>query len=475
MSGSRIDTLRAMDHVFYRSVNRTYPIIERGSGLYLYDTEGAEYLDFGSGIGVVNIGYGVPEIVQAMHEQAEKTSFVYSAPFTSEPLIRLSKKVIDLAPAGMSKVLLVSGGSLAVESAIKLARQYHLERGNASKYRVVARWTGYHGNTLGALSASGRPLWRTHFTPLLLDFPHISPPYCYRCPLAKEYPDCGVACAWELERVIKYEGAQHISAFIAEPVIGTSAAGVTPPPEYYPIIREICDRYDVLFISDEVITGFGRTGAKFGIDHWKVVPDLIVVGKGLGGGYSPLAAVLLSQEVCETFASGSGSHTQGYTYAGNPLSAATGLAVLEYVEKHKLVQRVASMEGYLREKLESLRDTGIVGDVRGKGFLMGVEFVQDPETKTPFPKEFELTSRIVAATLERKLMTIGGMGGMVNGDLGDHLQITPAFTITKDQIDKAIEIIHDSICEVLTPVQKARESRKASNLSSATMRHARAT
>ncbi|MBC7238254.1 MAG: aspartate aminotransferase family protein, partial [Chloroflexi bacterium] len=173
--------LRAMDHVFYRNLNQVYPIIERGKGLYLYDSEGNEYLDFGSGIGVVNIGYSQPEIIQAMYEQAQKTSFVYSAPFTNEPLIRLSKKVIDFAPPGMSKVLFVSGGSLAVESAIKLARQYHLERGREGKYRVIARWTGYHGNTLGALSASGRPSWRAHFTPLLLDFPHINPPYCYRC------------------------------------------------------------------------------------------------------------------------------------------------------------------------------------------------------------------------------------------------------------------------------------------------------
>ena len=441
--------LRAIDHVFYRSLRKTYPIIERGEGVCLYDQEGNEYLDFGSGIGVVNIGYSVPEVVEAMHEQAKKTSFVYSAPFTNEPLIRLSKKVIDLAPAGMSKVLFVSGGSEAIESAIKLARQYHVERGKASKYRVVARWTGYHGNTLGALSASGRPLWREHFRPLLLDFPHIHPPYCYRCPFGGQYPECGVRCAWELERTIRYEGAQHISAFIAEPITGTSAAGVTPPPEYYPIIREICDKYDVLFICDEVITGFGRTGTNFGIDHWDVCPDMIVTGKGVGGGYSPLAAVILSETMCDTFANGSGSHTQGYTYAGNPVSAAAGLALLDYVEKHGLIARVRRMESYLKEKLESLRDLGIIGDVRGRGFLMGVEFVQDTEKKTPFPSEAQLTRRIVEAALERRLMIIGGMGGMVEAVLGDHLQITPAFVTTKEQIDTAVDIMRESISQAL--------------------------
>ncbi|MBC7234777.1 MAG: aminotransferase class III-fold pyridoxal phosphate-dependent enzyme, partial [Chloroflexi bacterium] len=287
-----------------------------------------------------------------------------------------------------------------------------------------------------------------HFTPLLLDFPHINPPYCYRCPYGRAYPECGVACAWELERTIQLEGPSSIAAFIAEPVIGTSAAGVTPPPEYYGIVRDICNRYDVLFISDEVITGFGRTGANFGIDHWGVVPDMIVTGKGVGGGYSPLAAVIVSETIYETFARGSGTHTQGYTYAGNPLSAAVGLAVLEFVEKNGLVARIARLESYLREKLASLRETGIVGDVRGKGFLMGVEFVRDLETKAPFPLDYRLTSRIVAAALKRRLMVIGGMPGMVDGVLGDHLQITPAFIITEEQIDTAVGILHESICQV---------------------------
>jgi adenosylmethionine-8-amino-7-oxononanoate aminotransferase len=441
--------LRAMDRVFYRNLEKTYPLIERGQGIYLYDTEGNKYLDFGAGIAVVNIGYDVPEVIQAMIEQAGKTSFIYSAPFTSEPLIRLSKKIIDFAPEGMSKVLFVSGGSEAVETAIKLARQYHLECGRESKYRVIARWTSYHGNTLGALSASGRTLWRGHFMPYLQNFPHICPPYCYRCPFGREYPDCGVACAHELERVIKREGAKHISAFIAEPVIGTSAAGVTPPLEYYPIVREICDRYEVVFICDEVITGFGRTGANFGIDHWRVRPDIIVTGKGLGGGYTPLAAVILSEEITDAFLDGSGSHTQGYTYAGNPLSAAVGLAVLDYVERQGIVERVARLEGYLRQRLEGLGNLGIVGDVRGKGFLFGVEFVQGREDKDPFPREYELTRRIVDAALERRLMVISGMGGMVDGILGDHLQITPSLITTEQEIDRAVQILRDSMRQVM--------------------------
>jgi len=436
------------NHVFYRDLEKEYPIIEKADGVYLYDEAGNRYLDFGSGIGVVNIGYSVPEINEAMAAQADQTSFVYTAPFTTKAQIKISKKIIDMSPEGMSKVLLVSGGSMAMESAIKLARQYHIERGNGSKYKIIARWTGYHGNTLGALSASGRSSWRAHFEPYLLNFPHIQPPYCYRCPFDKEYPDCNVKCAKELERVIRFEGPQNFSAFIAEPIIGTSAPGVTPPPEYYPIIREICDKYDILFISDEVITGFGRTGKNFGIEHYDTQPDMIVAGKGVGGGYTPLAVVIVSRNVFEAFKKGSGTHTQGFTYSGNPLSAAVGLALLEYIEKHGLVARVAETAGYLKKGLESLKDTGIVGDVRGVGFLQGIEFVRDMEKKTPFPKEANLTRRIVEAAFNRKLMIIGGMPGVVDNKSGDQLQITPSFTTTKEQIDTAIEIIRGSIIEV---------------------------
>lgn len=436
---------KAANHVFYRDLKKDYPVIDRAEGVYLYDDAGTRYHDFGSGIGVVNIGYNVPEINAAMAAQAAKTTFVYSAPFTTRPQIDITNKIIEMSPPGMARVLLVSGGSMAMESAIKLARQYHIERGNGSKHKVIARWTSYHGNTVGALSASGRSSWRTYFEPYLLNFPHIQPPYCYRCPFEKTYPACDVLCARELERVIQFHGPQSISAFIAEPVIGTSAPGVTPPPEYYPKIREICDKYDVLFISDEVITGFGRTGKNFGIQHFGVQPDMIVAGKGAGGGYTPLAVVIASHSVVEAIARGSGTHTQGFTYSGNPLSAAVGLALLEYIDKNDLVAQVAEKGIYLKERLESLADTGIVGDVRGLGFLQGVEFVQDPEKKTPFPKAAGLTRRVVDEAFKRKLMIIGGMPGVVDTELGDQLQITPSFTTTREQIDTAVEIIRESI------------------------------
>jgi adenosylmethionine-8-amino-7-oxononanoate aminotransferase len=440
----------SQDFIFHRDLRKEFPVIDRGEGIYLYDDKGNRYLDFGSGIGVVNIGYDVPSVIEAMYAQAKKTPFVYSAPFASEPVIRLAERVIDMAPEGMARAFFVSGGSEAVEAAIKLARQYHVERGRTGRYRVIARWASYHGNTLGALSASGRPLWRRLFTPLLQDFPHIPPPYCYRCPFGSSYPECDVACARELEKAIGLEGgADSISAFIAEPVVGTSATGLTPPPEYYPIIRKICDRHDILFICDEVITGFGRTGKNFGIDHWQVQPDIIVTGKGIGGGYSPLAAVLVNDKVCEAIAAGSASHTQGYTYSGNPLSAAVGLAVLDYIQENRLIERVAEKERFLKHKLEQLKETGIVGDVRGRGFLMGIEFVRDPSTKEPFPPEQKFSSKVVAAALQRGLMIIGGMGGMIDGVAGDHLQITPAFTISDEQVIWAVDTLGQSIAAVL--------------------------
>jgi adenosylmethionine-8-amino-7-oxononanoate aminotransferase len=440
----------SQDFIFHRDLRKEFPVIDRGEGIYLYDDKGNRYLDFGSGIGVVNIGYDVHPVIEAMYAQTKRTPFVYSAPFASEPVIRLAERVIDMAPEGMARAFFVSGGSEAVEAAIKLARQYHVEQGRTGRYRVIARWASYHGNTLGALSASGRPLWRRLFTPLLQDFPHIPPPYCYRCPFGSCYPECDVACARELEKAIGLEGgADSISAFIAEPVVGTSATGLTPPPEYYPIIREICDRHDILFICDEVITGCGRTGKNFGIDHWQVQPDIIVTGKGIGGGYSPLAAVLVNDKVCEAIATGSAGHTQGYTYSGNPLSAAAGLAVLDYIHENRLIERVAEKEGFLKHELERLKSTGVVGDVRGRGFLMGIEFVRDPVTKDPFPPEQQFSSKVVAAALHRGLMIIGGMGGMIDGVAGDHLQITPAFTISDEQVVWAVDTLGQSIEAVL--------------------------
>jgi len=435
-------------YIFHRNMRRSYPLMEKGKGAYIFDSDGKRYIDGVGGIAVVNIGHGVEEIIEAMVKQAKRVCFIYNGQFITEPAAKLAKKITDMTPEGLNKVFFTSGGSEAVETAIKMARQYHVETGNPSKYRVIARWTSYHGNTIGALSLSGRPSWREKFIPFLLNFPHIAPPYCYRCPFGKEYPGCNIDCAYDLERVIKLEGPDSISAFIAEPIIGTTAPGVTPPPEYYKIIREICDKYNVLMIVDEVINGFGRTGKNFGINHWDVTPDIIVTGKGLSSGYAPLAATIAHERIYDAFLEGSRVFTHGYTYVEHPLSCAVGLAVQEYMGKNNLIERCARMGSYLLEKLSCLKELPIVGDVRGKGLLLGVEFVKDKERRTPFERKLQVQEKVVDRCFEKGLVLVPGIRGNVDGVLGDQLQITPPYIITEEIADEIVDKVEESIIEV---------------------------
>ena len=435
-----------------RDFAKRYPVIVRGKGVFLYDQAGREYLDAVGGIAVVNVGHGVPEIIAAMTEQAERVAFVHGGSFANEPAQALAEELARWAPRGLGHVLLLSGGSEATETAMKLAHQYHLERDRPGKYRIISRWISYHGNTIGALSMSGRTAWRREFTPYLLNFPKIHPPYCYRCPYGKSYPTCGIACAEDLERVIRLEGADSIAAFIAEPVIGTSAAGVTPPPEYYPRIREICDTHDILFISDEVINGIGRTGKNFGIEHWGVVPDMITTAKALSSGYAPLAAVLLHDKVYDAIANGSGHTAQGFTYSGHPLCAAVGLAVLRYLEAHDLVENAARIGRLLLQRLESLRRFPIVGDVRGTGLILGVEFVADQASRRPFPPEAGVTRRIVEHTLAGGVMVVPGMGGMIDGVAGDHIQISPPYIFSEANVAQLVSALEAAIQQVMREV-----------------------
>jgi adenosylmethionine-8-amino-7-oxononanoate aminotransferase len=439
----------------FRDFQKIYPVITRGKGVFLYDQAGREYLDAVGGIAVVNVGHAVPEIIAAMTEQAQRVAFVHGGSFANEPAMALAEELATWTPPGLRHVLLLSGGSEATETAMKLARQYHLERGRATKYRVISRWTSYHGNTIGALSMSGRTTWRGEFVPYLQNFPKIHPPYCYRCPYGKTYPGCQVACADDLERVITLEGPDSIAAFIAEPVIGTSATGVTPPPEYYPRIREICDKYDVLFIADEVITGIGRTGKNFGIEHWGVIPDMITTAKALSSGYSPLAAVILHDKVYNAMARGSARTTQGFTYSGHPLSAAVGLAVLRYLKAHDLVGNAARIGRVLLERLTTLKKYPIVGDVRGTGLLLGLEFVADQATKRPFPPSAEVTQRIVEATLEEGVVVVPGMSGLIDGVAGDHIQISPPYIFTEANVEQLVGALEKAIQRVQREVGAA--------------------
>jgi adenosylmethionine-8-amino-7-oxononanoate aminotransferase len=431
-------------HVFHSAVRRQYPVISHGEGCYLYDTEGNRYLDACGGAMVVNLGHGIPEIARAMQEQASRVAFAHRGQFTNVPLQRLAALVADMAPADLDLLFPVTGGSEAVETAIKLAHKYHRDRGRPEKRKVIARWQSYHGNTLGALSASGFSQRRAQYTSLLLDFPHIAPMYCYRCPFGKTYPECGVACADDLERLIRQEGAHTISAFIAEPLVAAAGGAPVPPPEYFPRIREICDRHDVLLIADEIVTGFGRTGRAFAIQHWDVVPDLIVVAKGMSSGYAPLAGVIARRSIVETIRDASGLFSHGYTYGGNPVGAAVGVSVLEYLRQHRLIERAAEMGAHLHERLGALRAHPSVGDVRGLGLLAGIEFVRDRATKAPFDSATGYGLAVVQEAMRRGLLVYPGTGS-VDGVAGDHILLAPPFIITRQQIDDTVRLLDETL------------------------------
>ncbi len=435
------------DRTFYRELNKEYPVVDRGEGIYLWDKAGRQYIDGAGGMYVVNIGHGVPEVIEAMAAQARRVCFAHVTQFTSEAQIELCNRLAALAPPGFGRVWLVSGGSEATETALKLARQYHVERGNTGKHKIVSRWHSYHGNTIGALSMSGTPARRKLYSPYLLDFPHIAPCYCYRCPYNLTYPACGVRCAEELEHVITREGADSIAGFIAEPIPAGPLGMAMPPAEYFRMVRDICNRHDILMIDDEVICGVGRTGRNFGIDHWGVVPDIIVTGKVVTGGYAPVGAVLAHEKVHTALARGSGTFVHGYTYSGNPLSSAIGVAVLDYIQRNDLIARAAETGAYLFEQADRLRKLPVVGDVRGKGLLMGIELVADPVTARPPDRRLRLSERIVEAAFARGLIIVSGAGG-INGVAGDYVCLAPPYTITRTQVDDMLAILGACLEEV---------------------------
>ena len=435
------------DKVFYRNLRKSYKMVTHAKGVYLYDAEGKRYLDGCGGNTVVNVGYGVEEIIEAIYAQMKKTSFAHTSRFTSEVQEALAEKIIQLSPKGMARVYFLSGGSEATEAALKMARQFHLETGNSQKYKVVSRWQSYHGNTIGALSMGGRSFRRKNYVPFLLDFPHIAPSYCYRCPLHKEYGTCGIECAHELERVIKQEGPENISAFISEPVGGSSLAGVYPPIEYYKMVREICDRYQVLMIMDEVMTGFGRTGRSFGIEHWGVVPDMIAVGKGMTSGYAPAGGLIVHEKVVNGLLKGSGMFVHGHTFVGNPLTCAAALAVQTYIEKHDLVKQSERRGELLLKKLKEALGNGIVGDIRGKGLFIGVEFVKDHKTKEPLDREKKFADTFGDLAFEKGLHILTGFGN-VDGVSGDHILIAPPFIISEKEMDELVAILKETVSEL---------------------------
>ncbi|MBV7328156.1 aminotransferase class III-fold pyridoxal phosphate-dependent enzyme [Chloroflexi bacterium TSY] len=434
------------DTIFHRVLKDKWPTISHGQGVYLFDTDGNRYLDACAGVHVVSIGHGVGEIVETMADQASKVTFAYGR-FVSQPQIDLANKIVALAPEGLTRVFFISGGSEATEAAMKMARKYHVETGNPQKYKVITRWQSWHGNTIGALSMSGRTSWRQDYVPYLHNFPHIPLPSPYRCTWCQERGECQLHCADELERVILQEGPEYISAFIAEPILGTSAAGVTPHADYYPRIREICDKYNFLLIVDEVVTGFGRTGVNFAIDHWDVVPDILTTGKGLSSGYTPIAATIAHERIYEGIYGTAKSFVHGHTYGGNP-SCAVGLAVQDFIEQHDLVTQCAKMGDLMLEKLRPLEDLPIVGEIRGKGLLIGIEFVADKSTRAPFDPAQGVTAQIVDRAFDKGVLIMPGAPGLIDGVAGDHIAISPPFTVNEEEVQQTVDVLQEVIVDI---------------------------
>lgn len=434
------------DHIFGRSTRTSPPAAVRGDGCYLIDAAGNRYLDGSGGAAVSCLGHSDPDVRAALHEQLDRLAFAHTGFFTSEPAEALADTLIASAPEGIERVYLVSGGSEAIEAAIKLARQYFMEIGQPQRHRVIARRQSYHGNTLGALAAGGNEWRRTQFAPLLVETSHIAPCYEYR----DRQPDESVAAygqrvADELETEILRLGPESVMAFIAEPVVGATLGAVPAVPGYFKRIREICDRYGVLLILDEVMCGMGRTGHLFACKEDGVIPDMITIAKGLGAGYQPIGALLCSGSIYDAIAAGSGFFQHGHTYMGHPMAAAAANAVLGAIRERGLLQRVQEQGARLQSALESeLGQHPHVGDIRGRGLFRGVEIVADRDTKAPFDPARGVNKKIKALAFEAGLICYP-MGGTIDGARGDHVLLAPPFIIEDAQIDELVDKLSGAI------------------------------
>lgn len=440
--------------MFRRSFRKELPIAVRGEGVYIWDADGKKYFDLAGSAAVNLIGHGVKEITTAMAEQAAQLEFAHSSQFTTPAAEEYAEELLAFAGKHFEggAVFFTCGGSESIETALKLARQYQVEIGQPLRHQALSRTQSYHGATLGALSVSGNKRRREIFLPMVREFPHIGMPYCYRCAFdcTDGCRNCGQQYAAELEHAIELANGEA-AAFIFEPVSGATLGAVVPPPGYLQSIAEICRRHGLLLIADEVMTGMGRTGRNFSVEHWDVKPDILVSAKGLSSGYAPLGAVIASKKVVDAIAGGSGAFLHGFTYNAHPISVAAGRAVLRHLRAKKLVEaadssRADSPAANFKAAVETLREEESVGDVRGIGLLWGVEFVADKKTKRPFPPEQNFAGRVGVAALKRGLL-VYPMQGSVDGISGDHILLAPPAVITQEQIVWSIEQLAAAIRE----------------------------
>ena len=429
-----------MSHVFHRSPGNDYPVAVRGEGAYLLDQDGKRYLDASGGAAVSCLGHSDRAVVDAIKKQLERLPFAHTSFFTNEPMEALADELIRRAPEALNRVYFVSGGSEAVEAALKLARQYFVEKGEPQREHIIARRGSYHGNTLGALAVGGNAARRKQFEPLLIDVSHVSPCFPYRGLARGETEDeYATRLAAELESEILRLGADSVIAFVAETVVGATLGAVPPVAGYFRRVREVCDRYGVLLILDEVMCGMGRCGDLFTFEREQAVPDLVCVAKGLGAGYQPIGAVIAARRVYDTIVSGSGFFQHGHTYLGHAAACAGALAVQKRLHEDGLLARVGPLGQSLDKKLRAaFGNHPHVGEIRGRGLFRALELVEDRATKRPFDPARKVHARLKKAALEAGLLCYP-TGGTVDGVQGDHVLFAPPFIVTEGQLDELVD------------------------------------
>lgn len=428
-------------HLYYQTRNYR-PFVDSADGIYIYDEHGKEYIDACSSAVLCNIGHGNKRVLEAINKQAEKVSFSYRTQFENEPAHALAAKLSDLAPPHLTQVFYVSGGSEAVEAAMKLALQFYYSRGE-SRNMFVARTPSFHGATLGALSLTSYAPLENPFRSYVPLQPKIPAPYCYRCAYGHKPGKCGLQCAWALEKAIFDYGPQNIAGFVVEPVGGASVGALPPPDGYFEIIQNICRKYGILLILDEVMTGCGRVGTMFAGERWEVEADIIVLSKGLGSGYFPLGATIASADIVEAVLSGGGFH-HGHTYAGNPLACAVGNEVLSIIVEDKLCDNVTGLEKHLGDSLKKIAAKhDFIGDVRGRGFLWAIELVRDKKTREPFPSELDAALVLTNEAYDGGLIIYPRRS--INGYWGDHVLIAPPLITTREQIDDIMLLLDGAL------------------------------
>jgi adenosylmethionine-8-amino-7-oxononanoate aminotransferase len=435
-----------MTHILYRAANAVMPVAAGGKGIELFDSTGKTYIDASGGAAVSCLGHGHPDVLAALHKQLDTLAYAHTGFFTSDVAEQLADRLIEDAPDGLDHVYLVSGGSEGVEAALKMARQYFVEKGETRRRHIIGRRQSYHGNTLGALATGGNEWRRSQFRPLLIGTHHIDPCYAYRLQDAGETDAAYAArAARALEDKILELGADQVIAFVAETVVGATAGAVPPVADYFKRVRAICDRYGVLLILDEVMCGMGRTGTLHACEQDGIAPDLLVIAKGLGGGYQPIGAVLLSAKIFEAFSKGSGFFQHGHTYMGHPMAAAAGLAVQQVIRRDGLLANVVAMGNHLQRRLEErFANHHHVGDIRGRGLFRGVELVADRGSKQPFASDLKVNAAVKREAMARGLM-VYPMGGTIDGINGDHVLLAPPFIVNREQVDAIVERLGDAV------------------------------